>query len=75
MGQLSGFTYTQVIKKLKKLGCIHMRTGKWSHEIRFCERTYSYSTIPKHPWKDMKEWTLRAILRQLQISPSEFLWK
>ncbi len=73
MWQLANFSYKKVIKKLKNFDCVYLRTWKWSHEIRYCNKTWKYTTIPRHNSKDIKEWTLRAILRQLNISPNDFL--
>ncbi|MCB0495913.1 MAG: type II toxin-antitoxin system HicA family toxin [Cyclobacteriaceae bacterium] len=36
------------------------------------EKTKTYTTIPNHPG-DMPEGTLRAILRQANIDPEDFL--
>jgi len=43
-----------------------------SHEIWYNPNTDCYTTTPNHPG-DMPEGTLRAILKQAGISPSEFL--
>lgn len=61
MGRLSGLTYRQIIKKLKKLGFTFVRQAAGSHEIWFNSQTNRYTTIPNHPG-DMPEGTLRAIL-------------
>jgi len=72
MGKLAGFKYRQIIKKLKKLGLAFDRQAPGSHEIWFNPTTDKYTTIPNHPG-DMPEGTLRAILKQADISIVEFL--
>lgn len=72
MGRLAGFKYRQIIRKLKKLGFVFDRQAAGSHEIWFNQQTGAYTTIPNHPG-DMPEGTLRAILRQAQVSVEVFL--
>ncbi len=72
MGRLSGFKYRQIIKKLKKLGFEFDRQAAGSHEIWYSPEDDLYTTIPNHPG-DMPEGTLRAILRQANISTDDFL--
>jgi len=72
MGRLAGFQYRQIIKKLKKLGFEFDRQAAGSHEIWFNPVSEKYTTIPNHPG-DMPEGTLRAILRQANITTDKFL--
>ena len=72
MGRLSGFKYREIIKMLKKLGFSFHRQAAGSHEIWWNESTGRFTTIPNHPG-DMPEGTLRAILKQCDIAPEEFL--
>jgi len=74
MGRLSGFRYRQIIKRLKKMGFVFDRQAAGSHEIWYNEQSDRYTTVPNHPG-DMPEGTLRAILRQADISPDDFLAK
>jgi predicted RNA binding protein YcfA (HicA-like mRNA interferase family) len=74
MGRLSGFRYREIIKKLKKHGFSFYRQAAGSHEIWFNEKTKKFTTIPNHPG-DMPEGTLRAILRQADIAPNDFIKK
>ena len=74
MGRLSGFSYRQIIKRLKGLGFAFNRQAAGSHEIWFNQQSSRYTTIPNHPG-DMPEGTLRAILRQADIDPQDFLNK
>ena len=72
MGRLSGFRYRDVARRLKSLGFVFERQASGSHEIWHNQTTGRYTTIPNHPG-NMPEGTLRAILRQADISPEEFL--
>jgi len=72
MGCLAGFKYREIIRKLKKFGFSFDRHAAGSHEIWYNEATDRYTTVPNHPG-DMPEGTLRAILRQADIDPDEFL--
>jgi len=72
MGRLSGFNYRQIIKKIKKFGFVFDRQAAGSHEIWYNDRTNKYTTIPNHPG-DIHEGTLRAILKQADIKPDDFL--
>lgn len=72
MGRLSGFSYREIVKRLKKLGFVFYRQGAGSHEIWKNETTRFFTTIPNHPG-DMPEGTLRAILKQSNIDPDTFL--
>ena len=72
MGRLSGFSYRQITKRLRKHGFAFDRQAAGSHEIWHNSATEKYTTIPNHPG-DMPEGTLRAILKQAGISPNNFL--
>lgn len=72
MGRLSGFKYRVIVKRLKKLGFQFDRQAAGSHEIWFNPVSKLYTTIPNHPG-DMPEGTLRAILKQADITPEQFL--
>ncbi|MGB8702221.1 MAG: type II toxin-antitoxin system HicA family toxin [Thermosynechococcaceae cyanobacterium] len=72
MGRLAGFSYKQIVKKLRSFGFIFYRQAAGSHEIWFNSSRNRYTTIPNHPG-DMPEGTLRAILKQADIAPDDFL--
>ena len=72
MGRLSGFKYREIIKKLRKLGFAFYRQAAGSHEIWYNRTTNKYTTISNHPG-DIPEGTLRAILKQANIKPDNFL--
>ncbi len=72
MGRLSGFRYREIVKRIKSFGFVFDRHAAGSHEIWYNPITNRYTTIPNHPG-DMPEGTLRAILSQAGITPSDIL--
>jgi predicted RNA binding protein YcfA (HicA-like mRNA interferase family) len=72
MGKLSGFKYREIIRKLKNFGFEFHRQAAGSHEIWYNPQTNKFTTIPNHTG-DMPEGTLRAILKQANITPDDFL--
>jgi predicted RNA binding protein YcfA (HicA-like mRNA interferase family) len=72
VGRLSGFKYREIVKRMKKLGFQFYRQAAGSHEIWHHPVSNLYTTIPNHPG-DMPEGTLRAILKQADITPEQFL--
>ncbi|MFA4852736.1 MAG: type II toxin-antitoxin system HicA family toxin [Bacteroidales bacterium] len=72
MGSLSGYKYREIVKRLKKFGFLFYRQAAGSHEIWYNEKTRKYTTIPNHSG-DMPEGTLRAILKQADINPIDFI--
>jgi predicted RNA binding protein YcfA (HicA-like mRNA interferase family) len=74
MGQLSGFTYRDIVNRLKFFGFSFLRQAAGSHEIWHNKSTGRYTTIPNHTG-DMPQGTLRAILKQAGISSENFIDK
>lgn len=72
MGQLSGFTYRNIVQRLKFFGFSFLRQAAGSHEIWHNKSTGRYTTIPNHT-DDMPQGTLRAILKQAGISAEDFI--
>ena len=72
MGRLAGFKYRQIVRRLKRFGFAFDRHAAGSHEIWYNPETNRYTTIPNHAG-DMPEGTLRAILKQADVTPEEFL--
>jgi len=74
MGRLAGFRYREIVKRIKAFGFAFGRQAAGSHEIWYNPVTDRYTTIPNHPG-EMPEGTLRAIFKQADISPEDFLRK
>jgi predicted RNA binding protein YcfA (HicA-like mRNA interferase family) len=78
MVQLSGFRHREVVRRLRRLGFELARQAAGSHEIWQNKGTGRITTISKHLSKhpgDMPEGTLKAILKQADVSTEEFLHK
>lgn len=74
MGRLAGFSYREIVNRLKQLGFEFHRQAAGSHEIWLNPPLNRYTTIPNHPG-DMPEGTLRAILKQAGVDAETFLQK
>jgi predicted RNA binding protein YcfA (HicA-like mRNA interferase family) len=72
MGRLSGFKYREVARRLRVFGYSFDRHGPGSHEVWRHTATGRKITLPHHA-RDMAEGTLRAILREADISVEDFL--
>ena len=73
-GRLAGFSYREIVKRLKELGLEFNRQAAGSHKIWFNLTLDRYATNPNHPG-DMPEGTLRAILKQAGTDAESFLQK
>lgn len=72
MGRLAGFRYREIAHRLKLLGFAFDRQAAGSHEIWYNAVTHRYTTLPNHAG-DLPEGTLRAVLKQADVSPEAFL--
>ena len=61
-----------LVKTLKNLGFIEHRQRSTSHLI-MKNSDGRRASIPIHPGKDLPRGTLRGILRDIEISPDEFI--
>lgn len=72
MGRLSGFTYREIVRRLKRFGFEFHRQAAGSHEIWRNPASGRFTTVPNHPG-DMPEGTLKAILKQAGIDTDDFV--
>ncbi len=72
MGRLAGFRYLEVARRLRCLGFEFDRQAKGSHEVWRHAHDGRKTTVPRHPG-DISEGTLRAVLRQADVTPAAFL--
>jgi predicted RNA binding protein YcfA (HicA-like mRNA interferase family) len=63
----------EVIHKLRKAGFIFDRHAKGSHEIWYNPKTRRRTVVPNHPGKDMPKGTLRAIIKEAELTAEEFI--
>jgi mRNA interferase HicA len=64
--------YRELAKRLRKLGCHEMRTGKGSHRVWQNPATGKVAVVPDWGSKDLATGTVRAIIRELGISRRAF---
>ena len=72
MGRLAGFRYREVARRLRIFGFAFDRPGAGSHEVWRHIKTGRKVTLPHHAG-EMKEGTLRAILREAGVDVDKFL--
>lgn len=72
MPKLPSIKDRQLIKILKKLGFFEHPERGTSHLV-FAHQDGRRTTVARHPGKDIPRGTLRAILRDINISPQEFI--
>jgi predicted RNA binding protein YcfA (HicA-like mRNA interferase family) len=63
-------TYSELTRKLRELGCVLKRQARGSYEIWHNPRVNRTAVIPNHSG-DISLGTLRAILKQLEITREE----
>ncbi|MBI4331400.1 MAG: type II toxin-antitoxin system HicA family toxin [Chloroflexi bacterium] len=68
-------TYSELTRKLKKLGCEFRRQAKGDHEIWWRPERKLYTSIPHHTNKEIATGTLNAILRDLGITMKDLAGK
>ncbi len=64
--------YRQVAKRLRELGCEELRQAKGSHRYWRNPATGLVTSVPDWGSKDLREGTVRGIIRQLGLSREEF---
>jgi len=64
--------YRELIKRLRVLECEYVWSGRGSHRIWWNPQNRRYTTIPDWGSRDLKPGLVRAVLRDLDISPDEF---
>ena len=73
MTKIPVLTARDVIRGLKKAGFVLYRQARGSHEIWYNPVTKRRTTIPNHPGVDIPKGTLKAILKEADISLERFL--
>jgi predicted RNA binding protein YcfA (HicA-like mRNA interferase family) len=64
--------YSELTRKLRRLGCSQTRFGAGSHELWRNAATHMQTPIPYHAAKDIGPGLLSRILRQLGIDRRSF---
>lgn len=64
--------HRDLAKRLRALGCEQIRAGKGSHRTWHNPLTGMVTTVPDWGHRDLALGTVRAIIRELGISRSDF---
>ena len=64
--------YRELARRLRKLGCEELRSSKGSHRTWYNPVNGLVTTVPDWGSKDLSPGTVRAIIRELDISRREF---
>ena len=73
MSKLRPLKYEEVVRKLKKLGFRMYRQGRGSHELWVRDEDRRVIPVPKHRGKEIRKGTLRAIIKELDLSVEDFM--
>jgi predicted RNA binding protein YcfA (HicA-like mRNA interferase family) len=64
--------YRELTRRLQKLGCTELRSGKGSHRIWHNPATDLVTSRPDWDSKDLTPGTVRAVIRELGIRRHDF---
>ncbi len=64
--------YRDLVQRLRALGCVEIRAGKGSHRVWQNPANGMLVAIPDWGAKDLASGTVRAVIRELGISRSDF---
>jgi len=73
MSGLRELSYTEVIRRLRKLGFRFYRRGKGSHELWVRDNDGRVVPVPRYKGKKIRKGTVRAIIREIGLTVEEFM--
>ncbi len=73
MTKLRELTYLEVTNRLKFFGFRFYRQGKGSHELWVRDNDGLVIPVPHHRGKTIRKGTIRAIIREINITVEEFM--
>ncbi|MBN2547625.1 MAG: type II toxin-antitoxin system HicA family toxin [Anaerolineales bacterium] len=73
MPELRELNYRQITRRLGKLGFRFYRQGKGSHELWVRDSDGYVIPVPHYRGKNIRKGTIRAIIREIGISVTEFM--
>ena len=73
MPELRELSYREVVRKLRKLGFRFYRQGKGSHELWVRDADGRVVPVPHYRGKNIRKGTVRAVIRELDVSVEEFM--
>ncbi len=73
MPELRELSYRELTRRLRKLGFRFYRHGKGSHELWVRDTDGKVVPVPHHRGKNIRKGTVRAIIREVGVSLTEFM--
>ncbi len=73
MPELRELSYRELTRRLRKLGFRFYRHGKGSHELWVRDTDGKVVPVPHHRGKNIRRGTVRAIIREVGVSLTEFM--
>jgi len=73
MPELRELSYWELTRRLRKLGFRFYRHGKGSHELWVRDTDGKVVPVPHHRGKNIRKGTVRAIIREVGVSLTEFM--
>ncbi len=73
MPELRELSYRDLTRRLRKLGFRFYRHGKGSHELWVRDTDGKVVPVPHHRGKNIRKGTVRAIIREVGVSLTEFM--
>jgi predicted RNA binding protein YcfA (HicA-like mRNA interferase family) len=67
--------YSELTRKLRRLGIELRRQAKGSHEIWWDPKKQLYTSIPNHGRREIKKGTLAKILKDLDLTDEDLAGK
>ncbi|MDT3697618.1 MAG: type II toxin-antitoxin system HicA family toxin [Ignavibacterium sp.] len=72
MAKLRELNYKELTTRLKKFGFVYYRSGKGSHELWVRNSDGKAVPVPHYRGKNIRKGTVRAIIREIEVSVEEF---
>ncbi len=67
------YKYRDIVKILKNLRFVLLRTTKSSHEIWYRKLDNKYTTVPNHGSKSLKRKTIKSIIEDTGLKVEDFV--
>ena len=73
MPELRELSYRELTRRLRKYGFRFYRHGKGSHELWVRDTDGKVVPVPHHRGKNIRKGTVRAVIREVGVSLTEFM--
>ncbi|HED03220.1 MAG TPA: type II toxin-antitoxin system HicA family toxin [Candidatus Fraserbacteria bacterium] len=71
--RLRGMKYSEVTKRLKRLGFRFYRQGKGSHELWVRDSDGKAIPVPRYQSKEIRKGTVARIIKEIGLTVKEFM--